>query len=211
MTTVAVCVMDQLKAATAELHTKAEQSALQQRMVRGTVSRAEYAGYLRQLFELHSAIEARLAHVARSDARVAELITKQHTHSARLARDLAALGTGPDAIEVVASTRRLADQITSPGVLPAAVLGHFYVLEGSMNGNKFIARALSRGLGLSTENGLSYLDSYGDNQREVWQRFKDAMNAATFSLAEIDAMLQSARDMFQGIAAISGEVAATQR
>lgn len=204
MTAVLTPVMDQLKAATAALHTEAESHALQQNMVRGTVSREDYATYLGQLHAVHSALERQLAARA-SDARVAGVFTQRHLHSKRLQADLVALGaTTP--VALTPATRELIAQLERSDLSTAALLGHDYVLEGSMNGNKFIAKALSRGLGLTPAAGLSYLDPYGDEQRAVWQSFREAMNGATFSATEVEQMLAGACEMFRGIGRISAAV-----
>jgi heme oxygenase len=179
-------------------------------MVRGGVSREDYAAYLSQLLAVHSALERHLAARRGVDPRVAGVFSPRQLHSERLRADLGVLGGDAAASGLVPATLELVKAIEHAADSTPALLGYFYVLEGSMNGNKFIARALSRGLGLTTASGLSYLDPYGDEQRALWQSFKDAMNGATFSQSEVDRMLAAACEMFRGIGRISAAIGAAR-
>jgi heme oxygenase len=79
-----------------------------------------------------------------------------------------------------------------------------YVLEGSNNGNRFIARAIRKALpGAPTR----YLDPYGENQRPLWARFKADMEAVGFTPAEQDQIVLAAQEMFAAVGALSCELA----
>jgi len=77
------------------------------------------------------------------------------------------------------------------------------VLEGSMNGNRFIARALQQTPGIAA---LSYLDPYGEEQRPVWQAYRERMTEAGFDEAQGQRMVTAAKDMFTFIAEMSDEL-----
>lgn len=83
-----------------------------------------------------------------------------------------------------------------------------YVLEGSNNGNRFIAKAVRRALGLVEGAGDRYLDPYGDAQRGLWAHFKQRMDAAGWSGEEADAMVRAAQDTFDAVGALSEEIQA---
>ena len=99
---------------------------------------------------------------------------------------------------------------------PAALLGMLYVLEGSTNGSRFIARSLARtfnenvksgkaGPNAGSGAGLSYLDPYGDAHPERWQSFKTDLNAANLE-DHLDAMIEASKIMFRSIADLSDEL-----
>ena len=69
---------------------------------------------------------------------------------------------------------------------PMALLGILYVLEGSTNGSKFIARKVRPAYELpATGEGSAYLDPYGDVQPARWQEFKAAMDALNLPAADV--------------------------
>ncbi len=74
--------------------------------------------------------------------------------------------------------------IAETGDDPLRLLGMHYVLEGSNNGSRFIARHVGRAYQLSTGPGLRYLDPYGDRQRAYWMDFKNAMGKFQFTGAD---------------------------
>lgn len=195
-------VMDQLKEATAELHSAAESHAFQRSFVKGTLTIEQYCAYLGQLRHVHEGVERRLRDLK---ARRPELAPVLHAdHSSRLRADLKHFGADPDAIAALAPTVALIETIDQAAKAdPLTALGYHYVLEGSMNGNRFIAMGMMRGMGLKPGPGLSYLDPYGERQRETWSAFKQSMNDAGFTQAEIDVMIDAACGMFRGITTIS--------
>lgn len=211
MTAVTAPVMDQLKASTTELHAAAEGHAFQRSLVRGSVDRALYARYLGQMLAIHEALEGHLEQMRREHPFVATVVTDDQFHSPRIRQDLASLGVDPASIDVGSAAQVLVMEINACGADPHALLGHHYVLEGSMNGNKYIARALMQGMGLRPGAGLSYFDPYAERQRELWQNFKVAMNAADFSQAQIDVAIDAACAMFRGIGRVSEELMSTPR
>ena len=83
------------------------------------------------------------------------------------------------------------------------LLGYNYVLEGSMNGNRYIARALSR---TASAPATAYLDPYGEQQPAEWQAYRARMGALEFSPAEVERMVAAARDMFDFVGAMSDDV-----
>jgi heme oxygenase len=91
---------------------------------------------------------------------------------------------------------------------PASLLGLHYVLEGSNNGSRFIAKGLMGAYGMAPGAGLRYMDPYGAEQRERWRAFRTTMDEVGFSAEDSDRLLESARHMFQGIVEISDDLLA---
>lgn len=195
-------VMEQLKDATAELHGIAESHDFQRAFVKGALTREQYAAYLGQLLHVHDRVERHLHTLSAARPELADVTRADH--SSRLRQDLRHLGLEPDAVAAAAPTAALLEAIDrAVATDPLTALGFHYVLEGSMNGNRFIAMGMMRGMGLTPGPGLSYLDPYGERQRAVWASFKESMNGAGFKQSEIDTLVAAACDMFRGISSIS--------
>jgi heme oxygenase len=199
-------VMEQLREGTADLHQSAEQQEFQQRMFRGAIRRDEYAAWLGQMWLVHRALEAELRGVPAADARFAAVLAENFKEP-HLAADLQALG-GETPAALPATARVLAKIAEAGQVEPLRLLGYQYVLEGSTNGNRILAKRLLPSLGLEAAQAGRYLDPYGDRQRETWARFKQAMQAVGFSAAECALLVEGAREMFAGVAEISADLSA---
>jgi len=192
-----------LKDGTWDLHAQAEKQPFQQNLVKGKVTRDAYAGWLAQMLLIHTALERRLRELCEKDPRVAAVVTDEQQQEPYLLADLAALGYDKPA-EPLASTAALIENIEKTAKAePIRLLGFHYVLEGSNNGNAFIARAVRPALGLEPGSGDRYLDPYGERQREVWAGFKTAIDGESFTAEEQDAMVAAARDMFAAISDLS--------
>jgi heme oxygenase len=198
-------VMEALRLGTAELHQRAESQEFQRRMARGELSRPEYAAWLGQMLLVHRALETALRAARQSDRRF-EPVVVEHFKEGHLRADLSALGAAE--AEPLEATRRILARIAQSGAeQPLRLLGYHYVLEGSMNGNRFLARRLGPALGLSAGQGDRYLDPYGERQREVWARFKQEMAQVGFAVDERDVLVEAAREMFAAITDLSAELA----
>lgn len=209
-------IMDRLKAETAEQHTYAETRALQKAMATGTVSREAFTRYMGQLLVVHGALERELdTQQAKAKSGAGhEGFTKAYNARQKRAEDLridlAAHGVSAE-VAALPATSAFVKRIETWGKEhPAALLGVLYVLDGSMNGNKFLAKALSRAFGVKlsadggpAEAGLRYLDPYGAKQREFWLEFRADMNACAFSEPEKESILGAAKETFSAVAEIS--------
>lgn len=199
-------VMARLKAETTEHHARAEGKSLQRAMVSGGLGRPVLADFFEQLWLVHSALEAAIDR-HRDVEQMLRVVPDEQRHSQRLEADLRYLGRESHARTTLPASGRLIDAIIEAArACPAALLGMHYVLEGSMNGNRFIAVALRRTLGLTPGHGDRYLDPYGDQQRPKWIAFRAAVDALPWTQEKADAAVAAAKRMFDGIAEISDEV-----
>lgn len=207
-TTAAGGVMARLRAETWDHHARAEGKALQRDLVRGELPRAMYAAWLGQMYLVHRALEAAVER-SRGSAAVLSVVSEEQRHSVRLAEDLTWCGVEAGGVEPIGATRGLTARIDAVArENPAAVLGLAYVLEGSMNGNAFIARAVRKAYAVSGSEGVRYLESYGEQQRPKWAAWKAAVDAHAWSAADADAAVDAAKVMFEGVGAISEELGA---
>lgn len=206
MTELATGVMQRLKEGTWDLHTRAERHDLQQRLAKGQLTESEYVRWLEQMFLIHRALEARLR--GHRQHRTLAAVRDEQFQEPYLREDLAHFGVDPEAVEPLPATLRLVDRIERAADDPAALLGFHYVLEGSHNGNRFVAAALRRNLGLSAGHGDRYLDPYGEAQRDLWSAFKRDMDESGATDAECERMVTAAREIFAAIYELSGDLCA---
>ena len=204
-TTASAGIMDRLKHETAEHHARAEGKDLQRSMVRGQLTRERYAAFLGQMLHVHTALEDAIRGAQVRDARVAVVPAEQH-HSGRIREDLR-FYAAPESAPALPATQALVSRIREIAAAePMAVLGLHYVLEGSMNGNRYIAMGLRKGFGLAPGQCDRYLDPYGEQQRPKWIAFRAQVDQLAWSEAEAAAAVDAAKTMFDGIAAISDAV-----
>lgn len=200
----AMSLSETLKTATAEAHRRAEQSPAQQELVRGTLEAPRLARHLAQMRHVHAALE-RLFHKHAAPAAALNW-NRDFEHSRRLDADLEALGASAESAAPTPATQRLLNSIEKDAAAePMSLVGHFYVLEGSMNGNRFIVRAL-RQSPAAAQCGFTYFDPYGDEQRARWADFKTRLDAIELKPAQQEVVVNAALAMFDGIAEMSRDV-----
>lgn len=199
---------DMLREQTKDAHARAEKHPVQARLVKGEATRADYAAWLGQMHHLWRAVDAATAKLAARDARVAAIVRPYHPHAHRVAVDLAFLGHAPADFPTVpaASDFSMWLNIAAANADPA-VLGAWYVLEGSANGGRFIAKAVSRSLNLPGPQGLTALDPHGDSQRERWAAWKADLDAQAWKGHERDAVIAAAARTFDAIHDIMEQMA----
>jgi len=197
-------VMLRLRNETAEQHKEAEHQPLQGALVRGEVTRAMYAMWLAQMLLVHRTLDAALHAAMMSAPEVNGVVTPEQFQELYLLEDLAFLGVDPTSVEPLPATQEFMGMIRATlAADPLMVLGIHYVLEGSKNGNKFIARAVRRSLGLEQGKGDRYLDSYGEQQTAIWGAFKRDMCLQTFTTAQVDGLVEAAKATFTGVMKLS--------
>jgi heme oxygenase len=125
-----------------------------------------------------------------------------------LRRDLAAFRADANGVAPTAGTRAFLEWLDSPdGRAPLALLGCHYVVEGSNNGSRYIAKAIRRAFGIEGSAGVEYLDPYGDEQPARWARFKSDLDSAGLGEVEADRLVAAAKVMFETIGRISDDLA----
>ncbi len=193
---------DQLKEITSDAHAYAETRPLQRTLVRGDIPDEMLGTFLAQLLHVHEAMERGIE--AHEDVARALDWQPRFRHSARLRADLRDRGIEPATLPPNGAARALIDSMERATTdTPCAIGGAFYVLEGSMNGNRFIVRALA---GREGARGLSYFDPYGEEQRSLWVATRARLDDLASSEAERAAIIAMAERTFDGIAAMSDEV-----
>jgi len=200
-------VMERLKEETWPLHQQAEHAALEQDLVKGKLPREVYRDYLAQRLVIHNALDAQLRDARANDPRIAAVVHDYQFHAPRVAEDLRFFGGNPDEAKPLAATEKLINAINEAAKAnPVSLLGFHYVFEGSMNGARFIARAVRGAWRLQGEEGTRYLDPYGESQREKWAAFKETMNAQPFTAEEADSIVDAGKATFQQMIDVEAEL-----
>lgn len=197
-------IMERLKTETADLHRAAERSDFQAMMMGGRLPRDAYVAFLGQMYLVHRALESGLRRVAADTLGIRQTVQDYQYQEPYLARDLAYFGVDPASVTPLRATATLIEHIEQQVSAGSGVslLGLHYVLEGSNNGSKYIAMAVSNAYGLPPGQGVSYLDPYGDRLHANWGRFKQDMSSVPFSPAEMTQIVVAAKAMFVGIVSI---------
>ncbi len=189
---------DRLKEATAEAHRDAERRLFQRDLVKGRISPTQLFAFQAQMRHLIGAIHDALDGGGWIHAGFRAAMAG---HLERLDADLKRLGNGdalPPPSPVLDGFLR--------GASHAEALGAFYVIEGSMNGNRFIRRAVAEQQP-DIADALRYFDPYGEAQRANWKACRQRISEAGATLPDVDAALASASRTFEIVGLLSEEAA----
>jgi heme oxygenase len=140
---------------TADVHQRAEDSALMVRWLGGDVTRAEYGALLTQLRHVYQALETQMAE-HRNDIVVAGFHDPRLERVAAIDRDLATLGLAP--ADPIPATRDYVDRITDVGATwPTGLVAHHYTRYlGDLSGGRVLAARLGAALDLADDEGLAF-------------------------------------------------------
>jgi heme oxygenase len=200
-----------LRESTAGHHRRAEQHEFQQQFVRGTLPRALYVRWLGQMLHVHAALEAHLDRLVARNLQLKSVFDDSRRKADPLRKDLAFLGAATDQPALPTALAMMAWMDTLAETHPLAVLGVLYVLEGSTNGSKFIARKVRPAYELPANGeGSAYLDPYGDVQPVRWQEFKTAMDALNLPASDVEPIVAAAQQTFDSIRELGAELLASQ-
>lgn len=203
------CVMDLLRESTKELHSSAEGNEFQHLLGSGKVQPSDYCNYLQQLYLMHQSLANLLDEAKERSTAVERVVRDYHFDLSCVTRDLEHFGCTPEAAKPVNATNVLIESMRETAHHhPSGLLGFLYVLEGSTNGAKFLAKSLRAGLSLPETAGATYFDRYGEKQRERWTGFKHEMNMIGFSQEDKDLLVEKAKETFAAFGKIGSELLA---
>jgi heme oxygenase len=190
-----------LRDQTAEHHKRAERSEFQRLLIAGRLPLSGYIGWLEQMLFVYRPLEDHLASGSRR-GKYAGLDVDAWRRTPQLDRDLAHFGAKAGTPDPVPATDALVRQISRWAESSApALLGMLYVLEGSTNGSRYIARSLRKAYALSGEAGLAFMDPYGDLQPERWLAFKNQLEASV-GAGDLGELIVAARGTFDAVTEI---------
>lgn len=178
----------------------------QDNIMKGTLPKFKYVANLGQRYLLQRGFEAHLDQHRISNRKLASVVTDDQFHAPKAAADLRFFGVDPERVEPVASTVAMLNFFAEVAAAnPADLLAIHYVIEGSNNGARYIARAVRSAYGLQTIDGTWHLDPYGEGLRARWKAVGDAINALEFSEEDIARMVLLGRRTFHFMNAIAAE------
>jgi len=189
-----------LRKETAEQHRLAEQQEFQQQMVRGTLPRSDYIRWLGQMLHLHAFLEPQLENLIASQPVLAGLFEEDRRKVPALRRDLAHFGSLAEEPPLPATSALIEEIRRLAALRPLALLGVYYVLEGSTNGSRYIARKIRPAYGLAPgQDGAAFLEPYGEDQPARWAAFKAEMERVPLDAEELRELVAAARMTFDAI------------
>ena len=201
-------VADRLKERTWPAHQAAEKHGFQRAMLTGAAGIGAYIEQMRQMRLVHEELESALR--AAGTPRVTSVYRGYHDRAGLIGQDLGVLGAAA-ACEPLPSTREMIGVIRSARHdQPDSLLGVLYVLEGSTNGGRFIARAMEKSYGLEPRRGTAWLDPHGEEQRPRWKQFRRDISAPVWDEVEIEQLGRAADATFGYAAALMDDLAAAQ-
>jgi heme oxygenase len=196
-----------LRLGTAALHARAEKTGIVREIMRGRVSLADYALYLRNLLPAYQAMEAGLARHAAMPA----LACLPHTGLARaqaMLRDLGSLdpeGRLP-LLEAGAAYARQVEQAATDG---PGLIGHAYARYlGDLSGGQHLRRALARGAGLPEDCQAFFAFPAIADPDGFKLRYRAALDAAGRLLGDTRAVIAAAQAAFSSNIVLSEAVQA---
>lgn len=196
---------DTLREETASLHQEAESHPWQRALLQGRVGRDVFAAHQAQMYLVQKELEASLRQQQAAGGPASRVVQEYHFRQDLLAKDLDVLGAG-ECAPAPATAGFLDWMRRAVEAEPAALIGVFYVVEGSTNGAKFIARALERALQLPGGRGLSYLDPHGEQLRTRWAAWRTDVNALDLTDAQRDAVVAAACRTFRFVSELMDEL-----
>lgn len=200
-------IMDRLRESTRAAHQAAEDNPLEKAMIHGQLPHELFVAWLGQRWLVHRALDNALLKLRGNDGRFAGVIREELLQEPNLVRDLKHFGVSVDSIEPVEATRKFVAELERTSrERPIGLLGYLYVFEGSKNGAAMIARVVGKAYDASPQAGLSYLDPHGDQQRPLWARFKQDMNATPLEDDERAVIVDRADRAFVLITALDQEL-----
>lgn len=157
-------ILDQLREQTRPAHVALEAQSLLKTLLSSRLTEREYGQLLQSMSAFYQSLESELV-PATTDllARHPDPDYRYRPRAPLLANDIRALGCdSPDVVHPPAALRLDSGD--------AYLLGVLYVIEGSTQGGRFIARHLTHTLGLSEHSGASFFNIHRwDNS---WMAFR---------------------------------------
>ncbi|MBL4810230.1 MAG: biliverdin-producing heme oxygenase [Phycisphaerales bacterium] len=176
-----------------DLHQIAERGGTPESMIKGTMSRDQFAAYLGQAIHVHRALDSALKQAIPLMPDLGYLVTEQHFFERYFALDLEFYQTGM-AETLTAGTQRFVDHIKSHADQPLHIFGLHYVRMGALNGNRFVARKLRQVFQIDhPTDGMMSHDPMGQSQRTDWMSFKQGIDALALSDTQRDELFVGVR------------------
>lgn len=186
-------ITHRLKSDNWDLHQIAERGGTPESMIKGTISKSQFADTLAQSIHIHRALDEALTRATKAMLALAGLVDEGHHFEQYLATDLEYFGIGPSE-SLLPGVQRFIDHIHQHADNALHIFGLHYVRLGACNGNRFVARKLRQVFEIDSQtDGTRFLDPFGDTQREHWNTFKAGLDALDLTESERDELFDGTR------------------
>lgn len=176
-----------------DLHQIAERGGIPESMIKGTISREEFAGYLGQAIHINRALDAALTNAIDAMPELAELVNPEQSFEPYFAADLTYFET-PEADTLRPGVQRFINHINDHANEPLHIFGLHYVRLGACNGNRFVARKLRQVFGIThPTDGMMSQDPFGQSQRDQWTTFKNGIDTLNLTDPQRDELFAGTR------------------
>ena len=196
-------LMEELKAETYLPHVHLQEAPFFMALASCQLPLESYVGQLRALSIVHGVLEEALE--STNNEAVASVWKSSMRKLSLLQKDLRSFEPQivADIKESVELTLTIAEHIRLQSMeQPVKLLGHVYVLEGSTLGACVLRPLFARAFLLTGEDGLNYLNSYGQEVQTQWVQYRQRMNALRLSPEERQQIIQAACEFFAQLKAV---------
>lgn len=191
--TQATNITQRLKSDNWDLHQIAERGGTPESMIKGTISREDFVGYLGQSIHVHRALDAALDRAVADMPELGELVNQEHRFEPFYEADLTYYSAAP-AEELLPGVARFIEHINEHQDQPLHIFGLHYVRLGACNGNRFVARKLRSVFGIDhPSDGMMSHDPYGESQRGMWNTFKEGIDQLPLNQSQQDELFDGTR------------------
>ncbi len=206
-------VMKVLREETAVLHDEIEAVAFHRQLSRGRIDETQYMTLLDSLKRIHEVQES-LRDMYREE-RVGSLAGGLHRWCKSLEADLKdGQRRGAQSAGVVAGAesyvQALVDRV---GEEPLGLVGHLYVLHGSLLGGMQLRPLVLEALGWSPDE-VRYFGGLGRQVPMAWKAFKEAVNGAGLNEQQRQLLVREANEAFRRLTVVYedlGEIGAVPK
>lgn len=196
-----------LKQQTQAAHDRTENHPSNAAVLSGTAGIEPYAHHLGQLGVIHSALEPALANFQYRGHALGALLQPYHFRLPALFDDLAFLEAPASVLRPTQSAAAIRDMaINFASRQSPAILGIFYVFEGSTNGGTIIAKRLRTAFNWADERGTQFINPHGAAVRQRWMEWKSSLDALRFSASEQQEIIDAACATFDHLSTMFNEI-----
>jgi heme oxygenase (biliverdin-IX-beta and delta-forming) len=198
-----ISIGERLKAETMDQHMLAERHPFH-RVLFGAEgparARLAYTWNLGQHVLIQRTFEGLLRQGAAAGGVLGAMVKPHHLYGNAAEADLTYLEADAGVQRELGPTRACREYFEGIGATPALV-GAWYVLEGSTNGGTIIAKRVREVLGLPDERGTTYINPHGVLVRPRWMEWKQGLEA-NLAAAAHEEVIEAARRTFAHIAGV---------
>lgn len=186
-------ITSRLKSDNWDLHQIAERGGTPESMIKGTISRDEFAAYLAQSIHINRALDHAMSRAVELMPELASIVTDEQCFEPFFSEDLAFYQT-QEAQSLKPGITRFIEHINEHAESPLHIFGLHYVRLGACNGNRFVARKLRQVFGIDhPTDGMKAHDPFGESQREKWNAFKEGIDSMDLTDAQREELFEGTR------------------